>query len=106
MFVILRPVDTQTIYQQSQEISNREQGIKQQLEMQQTQFSNILQKEVDNKQKSVNEVKKQERVNNKSNKKCEEQIENKKEKLSKNKKQNEKDDLVNHQAIVHIDIRI
>ena len=55
---MLRPIDTQTIYQQTPEVSNKQQAMKQGEEMQQTQFGQSLQKETDLKQETVNEVRK------------------------------------------------
>ena len=48
---MLRPIDTQTIYQQTPEVSTRQQAFKQGEEMQQTQFANIFNKETQEKQK-------------------------------------------------------
>lgn len=65
---MLRPIDTQTVYQQTQEVASREQLHKQAQMMQQDQFSSLLKKEVTNKQEKVNEMQKGERVDNDLNK--------------------------------------
>ena len=61
---MLRPIDTQTIYQQSQEVSNRQQTVKNEAEVQQNQFGNILHKETIEKQQSVGEIKEEEEIKN------------------------------------------
>ena len=61
---MLRPIDTQTIYQQTPEVSSRQQAIRQGEDMQQTQFAQILQKEADVKQETVNEVREDEKTDN------------------------------------------
>ncbi len=65
---MLRPIDTQTVYQQTQEIAAREQMHRQAQVLQQDQFSELLKKEVNNKQEKVNEMQKGEKVDNDLNK--------------------------------------
>ncbi|WP_054738663.1 hypothetical protein [Cellulosilyticum ruminicola] len=65
---MLRPIDTQTVYQQTQEIAAREQMYKQAQILQQDQFSELLKKEVSHKQDKVNEMQKGEQVDNDLNK--------------------------------------
>lgn len=103
---MLRPIDTQTVYQQTQEIASREQMYKQAEIMQQDQFSELLKKEVNNKQDRVNEMQKGEKVDNDLNKKKkqhEEASEKKKnsKSVSPQKKQNLK-----YEKGTSIDIRI
>lgn len=65
---MLRPIDTQTIYQQSQEISNRQQAHKQGEEMQQTQFAHLMQKETREKKETVSEIEQNEKIRSDLNK--------------------------------------
>ncbi len=66
---MLRPIDTQTIYQQSQEVSNRQQMQKQGLETEQMQFAHLLQKETKQKNEVVKHIEKDEKVDNQLDKK-------------------------------------
>lgn len=86
---MLRPIDTQTIYQQSQEISNRQQAHKQGEEMQQVQFAHLVQKETKEKREGINEVQQDEKINNEPHKEKKKQH-NKQEKREKNKSGKEK----------------
>lgn len=104
---MLRPIDTQTVYQQTQEVASREQMHRQAEMMQQDQFSELLKKEVNNKQDKVNEMQKGEKVDNDLNKNKKKQHEeaSQKRKNSKSvgsqKKQNLK-----YEKSTSIDIRI
>lgn len=100
---MLRPIDTQTIYQQTPEVSNRQQAIRQGEEMQQTQFAQILQKETDVKQETVNEVKEDEKTDNDLNKK-QGRRQNDPQKKYKKKNDSKKDKEI--QSATHIDIKI
>lgn len=61
---MIRPIDTQTIYQQTQEIASREQ-LRQQGEMsQQNQFAATMQKEVKEKQETVHSLEKEREIDN------------------------------------------
>ena len=101
---MLRPIDTQTIYQQTSEVGNRQQSFKQGEEMQQVQFANMLQKETEEKQKIVMETHENAKTDNKLDKRRGrgEFGEKKKYKKKKDdtKKQNEKNNST------HIDLRI
>jgi len=105
---MLRPIDTQTVYQQSQEVSNRQQMAKNETDMQQSQFSNIMHKETIQKQVSVNEVAEEEQIRSNIDKKNgrgtpEQQKKYKKKKeKDKNKNKEQKD----KESTYHIDIRI
>jgi len=101
---MLRPVDTQTIYQQTPEISNRQQAVRQGEEMQQTQFAQIFQKETDLKQETVNEVKKDEKTDNDLNKKQRRRQDDSEKKYKKKKNDTKKDKEI--QGTTHIDIKI
>lgn len=101
---MLRPIDTQTIYQQTPEVSNRQQAFKQGEEMQQTQFASILNKETEEKQKVVIETKENAKTDNQLDKRrgrgsAAEQKKYKKKKNDIEKKQLEVSD-------GHIDLRI
>lgn len=102
---MLRPIDTQTIYQQSHEVSNRQQIARQETEMQQTQFSNILHKETAQKQESVNEVPQEDQIKNQLDQKegrKGQSEEKRKYKRKKDKETKSKD----KDSSCHIDIRI
>lgn len=102
---MLRPIDTQTIYQQSQEISNRQQAHKQGEEMQQIQFAHLIQKETKEKKETVNEIKHNEKVSNGRNKEKKDKSNKqyKKEKKAKDvKKEREKESA----PVTHFDARI
>lgn len=101
---MLRPIDTQTIYQQTPEVSNRQQAMKQGEEMQQTQFGQILQKETDLKQETVNEVRKDEKTDNDLNKKQGRREFNSQKKYKKQKSGSKKSS--DKQQTTHIDIKI
>lgn len=104
---MLRPIDTQTVYQQTQEVASREQMHRQAEVMQQDQFSTLLKKEVNNKQDKVNEMQKGEKVDNDLNK-------NKKKHQQKERHKQKTNKAVNHPNKVNkndekctsIDIRI
>lgn len=101
---MLRPIDTQTIYQQTPEVSNKQQAFKQGEEMQQTQFANILQKETNEKQKIVIEAKENAKTDNELNKR---QGRNAFKEQKKYKKK--KDDSAKKEQQIesnHIDLRI
>ena len=102
---MLRPIDTQTIYQQSHEVSNRQQMARQETEMQQTQFSNILHKETAQKQESVREVPEEEQIKNQLDKKegRNGQSEGKRKYKKKKDKETKSKDKDN---TCHIDIRV
>ena len=84
---MLRPIDTQTIYQQTQELSNRQQVHNQGENTQQGQFAHIMQKEAELKKESVNELEKGQKIDNNLNKNKKQSQENErknnKKKLSK-----------------------
>lgn len=86
---MIRPIDTQTIYQQTQEIANRQQVYNQNEHNQQGQFAHIMQKETEIKKESVNELEKNQKIDNHLNKDGNNQQnnakQNKKKKFSKNK---------------------
>lgn len=105
---MLRPVDTQTIYQQTPDVSSRQQGVQQGEEMQQMQFTQILQKEVDAKQESVNEVREDEKTDNNLKKRQERRESDlpKKYKKKKNSGKNESGNDREIQYSKHIDIKI
>ncbi len=104
---MLRPVDTQTVYQQTQEVASRQQMLQQAQTLQQDQFSDLLKKQVHEKQKKVNESQKGERVendlnkNNKKQQKKQSQDKNKKESVPPLKKQ-----MVGEVKHTSIDVRI
>jgi len=89
---MLRPIDTQTIYQQTQEISNRQQVLNQGEHNQQEQFAHIMQKQAELKRESVNEFEKDQKVDNYLNKdkdKSQNQNQKNKDKKKKSSKNNE-----------------
>lgn len=101
---MLRPIDTQTIYQQTPEVSNRQQAFKQAEEMQQNQFANILHKETEEKQKVVIETKENAKTDNDLNKR-----KGRNEYQGKKKYKKKKDDIKAKDKTVyteHIDLRI
>ena len=61
---MIRPIDTQTIYQQSQEVSNRQQAQKESLQVGQMQFGQLLQKEAQEKANTINNVEKNYAIDN------------------------------------------
>ncbi len=61
---MIRPIDTQTIYQQTQEISSRQQMQNQMEQTQQGQFSHIMQKETQLKKESINKLEQDNKVDN------------------------------------------
>lgn len=101
---MLRPIDTQTIYQQTPEVSNRQQAFKQGEEMQQAQFATLLNKETEEKQKVVIETKENTKTDNQLDKRRgrKEVIEKKKYK----KKKNDTEDKNLEASSMHIDLRI
>ena len=105
---MLRPIDTQTIYQQSQEVSNRQQMQKQGVEAEQMQFAHLLQKETREKNEVVKQVQEDEKVDNELNKKKREgqnQRRNKQEKKHSEKQLKNKDKGID-QGQSHFDARI
>ena len=100
---MLRPIDTQTIYQQTPEVSNRQQGFKQSEEMQQTQFANILHKETEEKQKVVIETKENAKADNQLDKRRRRNAADEPRKYKKKKKDTEKEKSATSN---HIDLRI
>lgn len=105
---MLRPIDTQTIYQQTPGVSHRQQAIQQGEEMQQTQFAQILQKEVDIQQETVSEVKKDQKTDHDLKKKqgrrdTDSQKKYKNKKKDSNNEENKDKDM---QSIQHIDVKI
>ncbi len=92
---MLRPIDTQTIYQQTQELSNRQHVQSKSEHTQQGQFAQIMQKHTELKKESVNELQKDEKVNNELNQEKEKgqhpRGKNKKKKLAKDKSANKWD---------------
>ncbi len=61
---MIRPIDTQTIYQQSQEVSNRQQVQKQGIEAEQVQFAQLLNKETRAKTEVVSNIERNDKTNN------------------------------------------
>ena len=105
---MLRPIDTQTVYQQTQEVASRQQMQQQAQVLQQDQFSTLLKKEVQNKREKVNELQKGERVGNDLNKSKKKQQQGKE---SQDKKKNKSVTTPKKQGIeekkhTSIDIRI
>lgn len=101
---MLRPIDTQTIYQQSQEVSNRQQQALQGTERQQVQFASLFQKETEEKQDAVNEVKEQEHLRSDlKQREGQRQPQERQKYKKKNKKEKKKQEGEN---IGHIDIRV
>ncbi len=100
---MLRPIDTQTIYQQTPEVSNRQQGIKQSEEMQQTQFANIFHKETEEKQKVVIETKENAKADNQLDKRKGRNASGEQKKYKNKKKDIEKEKKLTSN---HIDLRI
>ncbi len=104
---MLRPVDTQTIYQQSHEVSNRQQAQLRGEMTQQDQFAHLLQKETAQKQEVVVEIKHDEKIDNQldKNKKKNDQSSTRDRKKSK-----KKDELPKKQGSstspLHFDARI
>lgn len=105
---MLRPIDTQTIYQQTPEVSNRQQGLKQGEELQQAQFAQIMHKETKEKQNVVIETRKDEKTDNNLDKKQGRRSlnEQKKYKKRKNDSNNGKNEDVKSGNSSHIDFRI
>ncbi|PHV71768.1 hypothetical protein CS063_04205 [Sporanaerobium hydrogeniformans] len=68
---MIRPIDTQTIYQQTQEISGRQQTHNQAEQIQQSHFSHIMQKETEIKKEQIHQLDKDEKVDNDLDKKRE-----------------------------------
>ncbi len=101
---MLRPIDTQTIYQQSQEISNRQQAHRQGEEMQQMQFAHLLQKETKEKREVVKEVQHDEKIDNELNKKKKGQHNEEEKRNNKNKKKENKEAI--KEQTTHFDARI
>ena len=100
---MLRPIDTQTIYQQTPEVSNRQQGFKQSEEMQQTQFANLLHKETEEKQKVVIETKENAKTDNQLDKRRGRNTAEGQKKYKKKKKDTKEEA---NTTSNHIDLRI
>lgn len=100
---MLRPIDTQTIYQQTPEVSNRQQGARQSEEMQQTQFANILHKETEEKQKVVIETKENAKADNQLDKRKGRNAAGEQKKYKSKKKDTVKEE---KSTSNHIDLRI
>lgn len=103
---MLRPIDTQTIYQQSQEISNRQQAYKQGEEMQQVQFAHLMQKETREKKEAVSEIEHNEKIKNDLNK---ERKKGKEKSKGQHKKDKKAMDVKKEKAptpLTHFDARI
>ncbi|MBE6021758.1 MAG: hypothetical protein E7231_00835 [Cellulosilyticum sp.] len=101
---MLRPIDTQTIYQQTPEVSNRQQAFKQGEEMQQTQFANLLHKEVEDKKKVVIETKEDAKTDNDLNKRQGRNAFGEKKKYKK--KKNDTEEEKKKEKSQHFDMRI
>lgn len=101
---MLRPIDTQTIYQQSQEISNRQQANRQGEEMQQMQFAHLMQKETKEKREIVNEIQHDEKVDNELSKKKKEQHTKQEKKDKKQSKREIRE--IKKEPATHFDARI
>ena len=101
---MLRPIDTQTIYQQTPEVSSRQQAVKQGEERQQIQLAPILQKEIEVKQETVNEVREGEKLDHDLYKKQGRREVNTQKKYKKKKNSIKKDKA--SQNVTHIDIKI
>lgn len=101
---MLRPIDTQTIYQQTQELANKQQVQQKEPEVQQNQFATIMQHETAVKQEKVNQVHEDEQIKNQldQNKKHKQAAESKKYKKRKNDKKERQEE----KSSGHIDIRI
>lgn len=102
---MLRPIDTQTIYQQSHEVSNRQQAHNQGQEMQQNQFEQILHKETHEKQETVNEVREDQKMDNDLKKNQKRRTLDSKKKYKK-KKSDTRSKKSETSDVTHIDIRI
>lgn len=91
---MLRPIDTQTILQQTQEIANRQQATNNKEQMLQHQFTNILTKQIQQKNETVNNVPADEKLKNNTQVNTEKQnsrfrsLQKKKNKKKNNKKNN------------------
>lgn len=103
---MLRPIDTQTIYQQTQEISNRQQVHNKSELTQQGQFAHIMQKETELKKESVNELEKSQKVDNDLNKQKKQGQKKDEEKKHNKKKSSESSQLKKWDKQTKIDIRI
>ncbi|MBP3889186.1 MAG: hypothetical protein J6F30_16300 [Cellulosilyticum sp.] len=101
---MLRPIDTQTIYQQTPEVSNRQQAFRQGEEMQQTQFASILNKETEEKQKIVIETKENAKTDNQLDKRHGRGTFGEQKKYKKKKNDIKKEDKKSNS--MHIDLRI
>ena len=101
---MLRPIDTQTIYQQTPEVSNRQQAFKQGEEMQQTQFANIFHKETEEKQKVVIETKENAKTDNQLDKRQGRKAFDEQKKYKKKKNDTKKEE--GNMSSTHIDLRI
>lgn len=99
---MLRPIDTQTIYQQTPEVSNRQQALKQGEEMQQTQFAQMFHKETKEKQSVVIETKENAKADNDLNKKRGRRSFDDSKKYKKKKQDKRKE----ASSTSHIDLRI
>ena len=101
---MIRPIDTQTIYQQTQELSNRQQIHNQGERTQQGQFMHIMQEQAELKKDTVSEIEKEHKINNDLNN-------NNKKEQNEKEKENQKKSNKSEKKIVaikdtRIDIRI
>lgn len=101
---MLRPVDTQTIMQQTQEIATKEAMHKQGQLVQQDQFAHTMQKEVQHKQSTVQSPNKDEKIDNDLNKNRKRHNQESSKKQSKKVKITQQDRLPKERHCV--DIRI
>lgn len=102
---MLRPIDTQTIYQQTPEFSNRQHIQNHEAELQQNQFANILHKETEEKQQFVQKTEKNDQIDNDLNKNKKRGNQDAQKRKKKNDGKEEKDSQVKASAN-HFDIRI
>lgn len=106
---MLRPIDTQTIYQQMQEGSNKQQAYKVKEEVAQLQFADLTNQEVEANNERVNHILKQEKVEHdlkKLNNGKDRQNKKKKNKTASKLLNKEEKQTPNKKGEVHIDIQI
>lgn len=106
---MLRPIDTQILYPQAPELSNRQQAANDSVINQQSQFAEIMYKETQIKKEKVQQAEKNEKVKNDKEKGNQSAYSNQKNKQN-NKQNNQKqsDDILKDQKQnkCQIDIRI
>lgn len=85
---MIRPIDTQILYAQSVELANRQQVTNQSAVVQQNQFAEIVQKEVQTKKEQVQQTSEDEKVKNEKEKSNKEKY-SKQEKKKKERKEDE-----------------